>query len=127
MFYVVGITLVCIVGAWLLGVPVLSIVFGTDLAPYKTELMILMLASGFLGMSNLILGFLTIMRCQNQTLVSYIAVAVVAFLLSDKMVMKMGMRGACLIYLSILAILVAVFFVLYIIKLIRVVSGGKAC
>ncbi len=124
MFYVVGITLVCILGAWLLGVPVLSIVFGTDLAPYKTELMILMLASGFLGMSNLILGFLTIMRCQNQTLVSYIAVAVIAFLLSDRMVHDMGMRGACLIYLSIMAILVAVFFVLFIIKMIRVMHGA---
>lgn len=124
VFYVIGISLVCALGAWLLGVPVLSFVFGTDLTSYKTELMILMMASGLMAMSNLIHGFLTIMRYQNQALFSYIAVAVVAFLLSDRMVHDMGMRGACLIYLSIMAILVAVFFVLFIIKMIRVMHGA---
>ena len=46
---VAGITLVCIIGAFLLGVPVLSWLYNTDLAPYKAELLLLLLGGGFPG------------------------------------------------------------------------------
>lgn len=63
---VAGITLVCIIGAFLLGVPVLSWLYNTDLAPYKAELLLLLLGGGFLGLSGLLNAVITIIRYQKS-------------------------------------------------------------
>ena len=107
--FVVAVTIVCITGAWLLGIPVLSVIYNTDLAPYKTDLMIMMIGSGFLGLAGLLANLLTIMRYQNAILVGYAMTAIVAFLFCGKVVEKDGMSGAVYIYLVLLIVLCLIF------------------
>ncbi|MCR5214606.1 MAG: lipopolysaccharide biosynthesis protein [Eubacterium sp.] len=116
---VVGLTLVCMTGAWLLGVPVLSVFYNTDLSPYKFDLMVVMLGSGFLGFTGLFGQLLTVMRCQNVMLIGYGITSVIAFLLSDKAVLTYGIRGACVFYTILLFILMMVFVLLYTIRILR--------
>ena len=49
----------------MLGIPVLSVVYGVDLAGYKTELMVLLLGGGFLAYTSFYQMILTVIRRQN--------------------------------------------------------------
>lgn len=107
---VAGITLVCMIGAYLVGIPVLSILYNTDLSPYKIELIVLLLGGGFLGLSGVLTAVITIMRYQNALVVGYAVVAVIAFVLSDIVVEKYEMMGAAVLYAGLMALLCLVFF-----------------
>lgn len=106
------ITIICILGAYILGIPVLSLLYNTDLSPYKTELIILLLGGGFLGLSGILSAVITIMRYQNALAVGYGIVAVIALLLSDGIVRRYEMMGAAVLYAGLMALLCLGFFVI---------------
>lgn len=114
-----GITLVCIIGAYLIGVPVLSILYSTDLSPYKTELLILLLGGGFLGLSGLLNTMITIIRFQNLLLLGYGVIAVAAICLSNYIVRQWGMFGAALLYTMLMAALCVIFVVIFAVGIIK--------
>lgn len=95
---IVFITIVCMIGAWMIGIPVLSWMYHTNLAEYKTELLILLAGGGFLGLSGLLNAMITIVRFQKSVAWGYGVVAVMAFLLSDSIVQMYGIRGAAVLY-----------------------------
>lgn len=121
--YVLGITVVCLIGAYLLGVPVLSFMYNKDLAPYKTDLLLIVVGSGFLAMATLFMNILTIMREQKLILAGYIIVAAAAFLLSDKVVLSYEMRGAVWFYVILLAALSVFYGAAFGIKYKKYVGG----
>ena len=92
------ITIVCIIGAWIVGIPVLSWMYHTNLAEYKAELLILLAGGGFLGLSGLLNAMITIVRFQKSVAWGYGVVAVMAFLLSDPIVQRYGIMGAAVLY-----------------------------
>lgn len=107
---IVGIiTGVCILGAYLLGIPVLSWLYNTDLAPYKTELLILLLGGGFLGLSGLLNAVITIMREQKKLMWGYGIVSIFAYLCSNKVVSIYGMMGAAVLYTVLIGALCVIF------------------
>ena len=123
--FVLVVTVVCITGAWLLGIPVLSFLYNTDLAPYKTDLMIMMIGSGFLGLAGLLANLLTVMRYQNAILVGYGLTSVCAFLFAGKAVEKNGMRGAVNVYLILLIILCLIFVAEFVYGVVKAKKNGR--
>lgn len=119
IFIVCGITFLCVVGAYLLGIPVLSLLYNTDLSSYKTELLILLAGGGFLALSGVLSSVLTIMRMQNALAMGYGAVAFLAWLLSNEIVKKYEMIGAAVLYLGLMAILCVCFAFMLLIKIIK--------
>lgn len=113
------ITIVCIIGAYLIGVPVLSWLYNTDLAPYKRELLILLLGGGFLGLSGLLNAVITIIRYQKSLMWGYAAVAVMALLFSNKVVGAYGMLGASVLYTVLMGMLCVIFAVLFVIGIYK--------
>ncbi len=107
-----GITVVCIIGAYFLGIPVLSILYNTDLSPYKTDLLILLLGGGFFGLSGFLNTVLTIIRFQNSLAVGYGIVALFALFFSNQIVSGHGVAGASILYL-VLMLLLSIFFTLF--------------
>ena len=107
------ITVICIAGAWLLGIPVLSWLYNTDLAPYKTELLILLLGGGFLGLSGLLNAVITIIRYQKSLMWGYVVVALLAFLFSDRIVAQYEMMGAAVLYTILMGLLCLIFAALF--------------
>lgn len=103
------ITLVCIAGAWLLGIPVLSWLYNTDLSPYKAELLVLLLGGGFLGLSGLLNTVITIIRYQKSLMWGYAGIAALAFLFSDGIVRRYEMMGAAVLYTVLMGDLCVVF------------------
>jgi len=105
LFYVLVITVVCLIGAYAIGVPVMSLLYNTDLAPYKVDILLIVVASGFMGLAGIFVNALTIMRHQKLVCSGYILCAAVAFILSDMIVRKHELRGAVLFYLALLTLL----------------------
>lgn len=108
-----GITLVCIAGAWLLGVPVLNLLYNTELAPYKTDLLVLLAGGGFLAMATLFTTGLTIIRWQNKLIPGYVIVAVLALVTCPPAVQAAGIDGASWVYLALMVVLTAWFGVVF--------------
>lgn len=107
---VIGITLVCIVGAYLVGIPVLSFLYNTDLSLYKNELLILLLGGGFLALSGLLVTVITIIRFQNSLMFGYIIVSILAYTQSKTAVKQYSVRGAAGLYAILTAALCFLFF-----------------
>lgn len=124
---VAGITIVCIFGAYILGIPILSILYSTDLSLYKTELLVLLLGGGFLGLSGVLTAVITIMRYQNALVVGYMIVAVIAFLLSNSVVKKYEMMGAAVLYVGLMFMLCMGFIIILIIGLKKASRREKVC
>lgn len=118
-FSVFIITIICIVGAYILGIPVLSFLYNTDLSQYKTELLILLVGGGFLGLSGVLNAAITIIRYQNALLIGYVAVSILAFLMSGKIVQEYEMMGAAVLYTILMAILCTFFIGIFIVGILR--------
>ena len=110
---IVGITLVCIAGAWLLGVPVLNLLYNTELAPYKVDLLVLLAGGGFLAMATLFTTGLTIIRWQGKLIPGYVVVSALAFVACPFAVGAAGIDGASWVYLGLMAILTVWFGIVF--------------
>lgn len=113
---VLGITVVCEVGAYILGIPVLSILYNTDLTDYKLELLILLLGGGFLALSGLLGNIMTIIRIQKYQTIGFGIVSVSIFFLATVFVQSYGMLGGALCYLLHMMLLCLIFAIILIFK-----------
>lgn len=113
------ITAVCILGAWILGIPVLSWMYNMDLTPYKVELLILLIGGGFLGLSGFFNAMITVVRFQSSVAWGYGVVAALAYLLSNPVVRDYGIMGAALLYTVLMGGLCVCFGVLLILGIFK--------
>ncbi|MBE5924473.1 MAG: lipopolysaccharide biosynthesis protein [Lachnospiraceae bacterium] len=100
-----GLTLLCVAGAYLCGIPVLSVIYGVSLNQYKVELIILMISGGALAYVGYTSVLLTIMRKQTILLCNLIIITVAAFAGFGRAVKVSGMRGAAIYYLILMCVL----------------------
>lgn len=89
-----AIAVVVLVGAWLLGIPVLSVLYATDLTARKGDLMIILVGSIFLAYNGFMSAVLTITRDQNRIPVMYLVGAICSLLVTQNMTVRWGIRGA---------------------------------
>lgn len=98
LLLIAGLTVVCVVGAYLIGIPVLSLLFGTDLREYKKELLLMVSGGGGLAVANFMVVLLTMMRKQIYIIVCYVIVALSAVVLLPKAVMSYQTVGVAFVY-----------------------------
>lgn len=104
-----GLTIVCIIGAWLIGIPVLSWLYGTDLQNYKAELIILLLGGGWLALANFFSTVLTTMRKLKLPLITYTIVAILSLIFTKIAVKQYGTVGAATVNMIWTLLLATVF------------------
>ncbi len=102
-------TVICVAGAYWIGIPVLSFLYHTDLTGYLRELLILVLSGGFLALSGYQAVILTIMRRQETLLWGYLPVAVIAFAGVGAAVRVFGTTGAAASYLILMILLCIIY------------------
>jgi O-antigen/teichoic acid export membrane protein len=95
---------VCLAGAWVLGIPVLSLLYAIDLSSFRSELMWILVGGIFLALSGFLCAVLTILRRQSAILVIYAAGAVLSLILTGQMVRSSGILGAVRSFVSIMAL-----------------------
>lgn len=102
---IAAITAVCLAGAWLLGIPVLSVVYHVDLSNDKDVLMWVMIYGGLNAVNILLYNMVAVARVQKWLLASYPIAAAVAFVFSPLLVQASGMRGAIAASISSMVVL----------------------
>ncbi|UTY38128.1 hypothetical protein NMU03_10545 [Allocoprobacillus halotolerans] len=96
--YVLLLTIIVLIGGFLLGIPILSVLYKSDLTAYKMDLMILLLGGGMYALSNFLIIVLTTIRKQNTLIGIYILVSILVYFLSNKLVSLFNITGAALTY-----------------------------
>ena len=102
---IVVITLICVVGAWLIGIPVLGFLYNANLSPYRMDLIILLVGGGFLALVSLFTTGITIIRWQRKLMLGYVIIAALAAIFSPIVVGYSGVDGASWIYCALMAVL----------------------
>ena len=74
-----------------LGIPVLSFIYGLDLADYTRELIVFLLAGGAIAILNLYIMVLTTLREQHKILIGYCLAAGIMFFFGRKILFMYGL------------------------------------
>lgn len=93
-----GLTLIALGGTYVLGVPVLSWIYGVDISGHKDALLFIVLSGGCYALMSLLRQVLTVIRRQKSILAGYIIVAAVTAAISNPLVKYFGMFGAAILY-----------------------------
>lgn len=110
---IAGLTAVCLAGAFLCGIPVLSVIYGTDLSGYRAELLILLFGGGINALAGYLCVLLTIMRKQDWIMYGYAGAAVLALFFSNVTVRYFAVTGATVFYVLLMLGLAGCFLVMY--------------
>ena len=98
MLAVVGISVVVLVGAYLVGIPILQLVFGVDLKGCLPSLLVVLVGGGLLSAANVLYNGIVIMRRQRLVLIAYGIAVLVGVLIAQPLVVSLGILGASLVY-----------------------------
>lgn len=104
-------TIICVSGAYVLGIPILSLLYGVNLSEFKTELLVLMTAGGALAFVGYTGILLTVMRKQRLLLYNMLIVTALAICGFEFVVKNFEMFGAALYYLILMVILAVLNYV----------------
>lgn len=96
---VIGIGVVALIGATLLGVPVLNLVYGVDLTNYLRSLQIIIVGATLIAIVTILSTALTTFRNTRIQFVIYLIVSGVILLISGIMVDTFGVNGGAYLYL----------------------------
>jgi len=117
ILFLLAMLLVCEFGAFVAGVPVLNMIYKTNLAMYKYDLQIILLGGSFLALANYMSVLLTIMRLQKLSMYIYLVGAVIGAGSAYVFTCRYGIHGSSFSYLVTVfvtsVLFVATFFLAY--------------
>lgn len=98
---IAGITAMITLAGKLLGIPVLSLVYGvTEIQGYEAEFLLLLVGGGFSAISIYEYYLLTVMRRQQWICLGYLAVAALVLVCAHGAVRAGGLMGGTVLYLG---------------------------
>ncbi|MCI8550479.1 MAG: lipopolysaccharide biosynthesis protein [Lachnospiraceae bacterium] len=106
---VTAISGIIILAAYFLGCPVLSLVFGVDLAGYRGLLCLLLCFGGVAALDAFFAIVLTVMRRQHYIIIGYALAFTVNYFSMDQIVMAKGLTGAGMVYGLTMGVVLLVF------------------
>ena len=109
IIYILIITLVVVIGGYLLGIPILSWLYGVDISFYKRELILLLIGGGIAAISLALYYVLTVMRKTKSIFIAYTLTFIFTFISSRIFVMKLGIYGGAISYILSMIIMVFCF------------------
>lgn len=114
-----ALTVVCIAGAWILGIPVLTLLFGVDLSGHKASLCLIIISGGFTAFYQLFQYGIIIMRHQYSSFVCCGITAVVTYFVTPLLTRKYGVIGASAGYALSIGFMSVMFFVFFVYHLLK--------
>lgn len=112
MILIGGLTTAACIGAYLLGIPVLSILYGVDLSSYRMELIVVMICGGLNAYVYCLYYVVTVTGKQIYLLLGYGAGLISAVLLGPYLVKNLEILGAALSCTLSFAVVFVVFLVI---------------
>lgn len=106
---IVGFTVICLLGGWLIGIPVLELMYAIELKSHTIVMLILILAGGVNAVNVLLYYALMVMRKQRSIFVGYGISFAVSLVVPVLLVKAAGLMGAAFSYLIVMAVLMILF------------------
>lgn len=115
--WIVAVSLAALAGGWLLGIPVLNLLYHTNLDAYRKLFMILLIGGGFSAGSSLTIVLLAVIKKQRHALIAYISAFLIALFVPNMLVKHFAFTGAIFAYLVITSSLFILLFAVFLICL----------
>ena len=119
LLLIIVLTILAMGAAYLLGIPILQIIYGVDISGYRTELVLIMVTGGISALSTFMYYVITVMRIQKYLLVGYLSAFVIALFLPEVLVKKYIIAGAVYSCAASLIVLTMVFLLIIISNVMR--------
>ena len=104
---IAGLAVCCAAGAWLLGIPVLNMLYHADLTIYRADLILLLMGGALLSAAGYTSVMVTVIGRQDRIIICY-AISIAAELcICPHLVRTMGVRGAAIGFTAAMLILAA--------------------
>ena len=116
--YTIYISVFCLLLAYLLGIPVLNLIYNLNLSNYKYYLLLVMLGSSFYALNNLLNLIYTIKRKTKFQFIIYFISTILSLLIASFLVSRYSLLGGVVSYLLTMFII----FVLYMIRFKKVIN-----
>ena len=110
-------SIVVLLAAWLLGIPVLSLLYGIELGNCKSELIVLIIGGFLYTFSSVFDNALIVMRKQYLLLISYLVSWVFINITVEGFVTSFGLMGASLSYTCAMAVFCLTTMLIFLINL----------
>lgn len=110
-----AITIIAIVFCYFVGIYILEFIYGIPLIDYNICLSIILTGSIFSALTSVFMTVLIAMRHTVAQMIAYIGVAIMAYVLSNVLILKDGVMGASLSYTIVMAINCIVFYIIYLV------------
>ncbi|MGI6007477.1 MAG: lipopolysaccharide biosynthesis protein, partial [Ruminococcus sp.] len=105
LLIIAGITAVCMAGAYILGIPVLTWLFGIDLSGYRRDLCVILAGGAFTAVYQLLQYGIVIMRHQAGCLAGCIVTAALTFVFTPFLVRRYAIFGGAVSYFCSMALM----------------------
>ena len=110
---------------YMIGPPLLTLVFGTDVSGYVGELMVLVLAGALNAASVILYYALATMRRLRAVLAVFVAAGATAYLLAPALTRSLAMMGASLAYAATMGLLALLFALVMLIPARNAPTGAQ--
>lgn len=121
MIFVIG--LICSFGGYLIGIPVLELVYGVDLKIYRINLFVILIASTISATAGIISPFLIAMRHNLSQLFIGISLVIIETILCFALIKEYSINGACIAYLISMIYNFILFYIVSIRKINKKIKG----
>lgn len=93
---------ISVIASYIIGIPILSLVFGVDLSKYVLELTILVLSGSVYSIAIAIENVLTIFRRHSSLVVTYIFIFLLSSIIYQPLIFKFGILGASVAFIVVM-------------------------
>ncbi|MBQ3665589.1 MAG: hypothetical protein II919_05740 [Lachnospiraceae bacterium] len=119
---VIGIVVLGIAFAQLIGRKILGMIYDVSLEDYKKELILMLISGGFLAIINLLYMVIIMLRKQNIFLAVFSIASMILFVFGKNILKSYHLKGLCFFYGGILS---AIVIVLYIVSIYYINQGKE--
>lgn len=111
IFLLIVFTIICMMLAYIIGIPILSFLVNCNLSEYRYLFTFLIFSGGFNAIAYTLYHVLTIYRCKYSIMFGYIVASLVAMFISKPLVKGYALNGAAFSYFLCILILMFLFII----------------
>ena len=119
MIILVGVGMVAIIGAYILGIPVLNVLYGMDLSNYKNLLLLVLVGATFYTLANVYSQVLVLLNVHKMQTLIYVVMSIVSTIICYFLISNYKLSGSVYSYVIFMFILLILYLILYFYTLIK--------